>query len=90
MKFVAKTKIYLRKVLFEIIKNLRVQIIENYRYKGLLVRFKLIYFGADAKGLSIIKNICFKIVIKLIFFASVSRKILFLPFTKLILNGYLQ
>jgi hypothetical protein len=77
-------------VLFKIIKNLRVQIIENYRYKGLLVRFKLIYFGADAKGVSVIKNICFKIVINLIFYATVSRKILFLPFTKLILNGYLQ
>jgi len=50
----------------------------------------LIYFDTDVKGLSFIENIFFKIVIILIFFASVSRKILFLPFTKLILNGYLQ
>jgi hypothetical protein len=48
------------------------------------------YFSAEEKQLKVWKIIFFKIVIKLIFFTSVSIKILFLPFTKLILNGYLQ
>lgn len=71
-------------------KYLRAQIIENYRYIRLLVCFRMNYFGVKTKVIMIIENIFFKIVIKLIFFTSVSIKILFLPFTKLILNGYLQ
>ncbi len=48
------------------------------------------YFTAEAKAVMTIEIIFSKIDIKLIFFTSVSIKILFLPFTKLILNGYLQ
>jgi len=71
-------------------ENLRVQITENYRYNWLYGSLEPIYFIASAKAQVNKKIIFFKIVIKLIFFASVSRKILFLPFTKLFLNGNLQ
>ncbi len=76
--------------MFKIIKNLRVQIIENYRYKRLLMRLRVNYFPVEEEGLAVNEIIFCKIVIKLIFFTSVSIKILFLPFTKLILNGNLQ
>ncbi|OXB23131.1 hypothetical protein B0A80_12555 [Flavobacterium tructae] len=66
------------------------QIIENYRYKRLLIGLKRNYFPLEEEGLAVDEIIFFKIVIKLIFFTSVSIKILFLPFTKLILNGNLQ
>ncbi|OHT44521.1 hypothetical protein B0A71_12410 [Flavobacterium tructae] len=66
------------------------QIIENYRYKRLLIGLKRNYFQLEKEGLAVDEIIFFKIVIKLIFFTSVSIKILFLPFTKLILNGNLQ
>jgi len=67
-----------------------VQIIENYRYKRLLIGLKRNYFQLEEEGLVVDEIIFSKIVIKLIFFTSVSIKILFLPFTKLILNGNLQ
>ncbi|PXY44166.1 hypothetical protein DMB68_17170 [Flavobacterium hydrophilum] len=66
------------------------QIIENYRYKRLLKLFRIIYFATYAEEVAIVKIIFFKIVIKLIFLTSISIKILFLPFTKLFLNGNLQ
>ncbi len=50
----------------------------------------MIYFITELKGVMIVEIIFFKIVIKLIFLTSISIKILFLPFTKLILNGNLQ
>ncbi|PWB23844.1 hypothetical protein [Flavobacterium sp. HTF] len=71
-------------------QNLRVQIIENYRYKRILGLFGMNYFATEQKGVTLVEIIFFKIVINLIFLTSISIKILFLPFTKLILNGYLQ
>jgi len=74
--------LHVKNLPFSTSKNLRLQITENYRYNWLYGILQPIYFDAFAEGQENPENIFFKIVIKLIFFASVSRKILFLPFTK--------